>query len=59
MAVPMFIPVGPELLVLALIIIVLFVGPRKIPEIARSTGKAAKEFQRGREESQPQENDNQ
>ena len=43
------IPDGPELLVILLIAVLLF-GANKIPKLARSTGEAMGEFQKGREE---------
>ena len=43
------IPAGPELLVILLIAVLLF-GANKIPKLARSTGEAMGEFQKGREE---------
>ncbi|WP_336359447.1 twin-arginine translocase TatA/TatE family subunit [Haladaptatus sp. ZSTT2] len=48
---PLFpgIPGGPELLVILFIAILLF-GANKIPKLARSTGQAMGEFQKGREE---------
>lgn len=47
---PLFgIPMGPEVLVILLIAILLF-GANKIPKLARSSGEAIGEFQKGREE---------
>jgi sec-independent protein translocase protein TatA len=50
-AIPLFggIPGGPERLVILLIAILLF-GANKIPKLARSSGEAIGEFQKGREE---------
>jgi len=49
--VPLFpgVPGGVELLVILLIAVLLF-GANKIPTLARSTGEAMGEFQKGREE---------
>lgn len=49
--VPLFgaIPGGPEMLIILLVLVLLF-GANKIPKLARSTGQAMGEFQRGREE---------
>ncbi len=48
--VPLFgLPVGPEVLVIVLIAILLF-GANKIPKLARSSGEAIGEFQKGKEE---------
>ncbi|EJN60278.1 twin-arginine translocase TatA/TatE family subunit [Halogranum rubrum] len=48
---PLFgpIPGGPELLIILVVIVFLF-GANKIPELARASGQAMGEFQRGREE---------
>ena len=47
---PLFVPTpgGPELLIILFIAILLF-GASKIPKLARSTGEAMGEFQKGRE----------
>ncbi|WP_101296516.1 Sec-independent protein translocase subunit TatA/TatB [Halegenticoccus soli] len=49
--IPLFggIPAGPELLIILLVLVLLF-GANKIPKLARSTGQAMGEFQKGREE---------
>lgn len=41
---------GAEILILALALLVLFYGPKKIPELARSTGQATQELKKGREQ---------
>jgi sec-independent protein translocase protein TatA len=49
---PLFVgglPGGPELLVVLLIVVLLF-GAQKLPKLARSSGEAMGEFQKGREE---------
>ncbi|MFC3959830.1 Sec-independent protein translocase subunit TatA/TatB [Halovivax cerinus] len=47
--IPLFgIPMGPELVVILFLAILLF-GANKIPKLARSTGEAMGEFQKGRE----------
>ena len=43
------IPGGPELLIVLVVIVLLF-GANRIPKLARSTGQAMGEFQRGRDE---------
>lgn len=47
--IPLFgpIPGGPELLIILLVLVLLF-GANKIPKLARSTGQAMGEFQKGR-----------
>jgi sec-independent protein translocase protein TatA len=42
---------GAEWIIIILIIVVLFFGARKIPELARSLGKASSEFQKARIEA--------
>ena len=42
-------PGGPELIVILLVVVLLF-GANKLPELARSSGKAMGEFRRGRED---------
>jgi len=37
---------GPEILIILLIVVLLF-GSKKIPELARSIGKASSEFKKG------------
>ena len=46
----LFIPVGPELLVVLLLVVLLF-GGEKIPEVARATGESLGEFKKGVQES--------
>jgi len=48
-ALPLFGPVGPEILIILLVLVLLF-GANKIPKLARSTGQAMGEFKKGREE---------
>lgn len=43
------IPAGPEMIIILLIAVLLF-GANKIPKLARSTGEAMGEFQKGREQ---------
>lgn len=47
---PLFVG-GIEIIALLGIIVLLF-GASKIPDLARSTGKATKEFKRGKEQSE-------
>jgi len=50
--IPLFgVPVGPELLVIGLIIVLLF-GSSKLPELARAAGQSMTEFKRGREDAE-------
>jgi sec-independent protein translocase protein TatA len=48
---PLFgaIPGGPEMLIILLIVVLLF-GANKLPKLARSTGQAMGEFQKGRQQ---------
>ncbi|ATW90016.1 sec-independent protein translocase protein TatA [Halohasta litchfieldiae] len=46
---PLFGPVGPEMLIILLVLVLLF-GANKIPKLARSTGQAMGEFKKGRED---------
>ena len=46
---PLFGPVGPEMLIILLVLVLLF-GANKIPKLARSTGQAMGDFKKGREE---------
>ncbi|MGN6346474.1 MAG: twin-arginine translocase TatA/TatE family subunit [Candidatus Nitrosocosmicus sp.] len=39
---------GAEWIIIILIVVILFFGAKKIPELARSLGKASSEFQRAR-----------
>jgi len=49
---PLFgIPMGPELVVILLIAILLF-GANKIPKLARSTGQALGEFEKGKTQAE-------
>lgn len=52
MTLPLFgIPMGPELIVILLIAILLF-GANKIPKLARSTGQALGEFEKGKTQAE-------
>jgi sec-independent protein translocase protein TatA len=44
----MQIPMGMEWLLIVVVIVVVFFGVRKIPELARSFGKATSEFEKAR-----------
>ena len=48
---PLFIPVGPEVLVIVLIAILLF-GAQRIPELAHETGRSLGEFQKAKQQSE-------
>lgn len=47
----MQIPVGMEWLIIIVVIVVVFFGVKKIPELARSFGKASAEFEKARIEA--------
>jgi sec-independent protein translocase protein TatA len=51
LSVPLFfgIPAGPEMLIILLIVVLLF-GANKLPKLARASGQALGEFQKGRTE---------
>jgi sec-independent protein translocase protein TatA len=55
--IPLFGPVGPELLIVIFLIVLLF-GVRKIPNLGRSTGEAIGEFKKGRQELEEELQDN-
>ncbi len=44
--------IGPSELILILVVALLFFGPDKIPEIARSLGKAAGEFKKAQTQTE-------
>ena len=44
---------GPEVLIVALIIMVLF-GAKKLPELARSLGRSKGEFEKGKADFKPE-----
>ncbi len=48
---------GVELLIV-LVIILLFFGAKRVPELARSLGRGKREFRRGIEEAEAEERDN-
>lgn len=43
---------GPELIILVIVVVVLIFGARKIPELARTFGKAKGEFEKGKVEGE-------
>jgi len=45
-----FLPAGNEWLILIVLAIILLFGAKKLPELARSLGRATGEFRRGKEE---------
>jgi sec-independent protein translocase protein TatA len=45
-------PIGPTELVIILAIVLLLFGGSKLPELARSLGKAKKEFRKGIQEAE-------
>jgi sec-independent protein translocase protein TatA len=47
-----FIPVGYEWIIIIIIVGLLFIGYKKIPELARSFGRASTEFQKSRIEAE-------
>ena len=49
--------VGPLELILILVALLLLFGARRIPEIARSMGRAISQFRRGMRDSMPDGND--
>lgn len=49
--------VGPLELILILLALLLLFGARRIPEIARSLGRAISQFRRGMRDSMPEGND--
>ncbi len=46
----MFRQIGPGEIIVVVVVLVLFFGARKLPELARSIGASAREFRRGIEE---------
>mgnify|MGYP006290116723 CR=1 FL=1 len=52
----LFGPVGPEMIVILLVLVLLF-GANKIPKLARSSGQAIGEFKKGREDIEEELND--
>jgi len=47
--IPLFGPVGPELLIIVAILILLF-GAKKIPQLSNSLGKSIGSFKKGRQD---------
>lgn len=50
--------VGPWELILILVILLVIVGPGKLPQVGQSLGKALQNFKKSREEDLDNENDN-
>jgi len=49
---PLFFPsIGPELIIVLIIAVVLIFGVKKIPDIAKSLGRAGGEFKKGKQEA--------
>ncbi len=51
MSSPLFIPQGMEIIIIGIVIIVLIFGAKKIPDIAKSMGRAGGEFKKGKQEA--------
>lgn len=47
--IPLFGPIGPEILVVLLLVVLLF-GANKIPDLARAVGESMGAFKQGRQE---------
>ena len=47
---------GPELIIILVVILLLF-GARKLPDLARSLGRSAKEFRKGVQEGSSEESE--
>ena len=48
----LFLPAGNEWIILVIVVVVLIFGARKIPELARTFGKAKGEFEKGKIEGE-------
>lgn len=51
MLIPLFGPIGPEILVILLLVVLLF-GANRIPKLARATGESLGQFRKGRQEAE-------